>query len=59
MGYGMAVNLRSKMDPSMTLLICDVAEAALDKFQTQMAEKGPISVVKNGFEAAQKAVCLL
>jgi 3-hydroxyisobutyrate/3-hydroxypropionate dehydrogenase len=58
MGYGMAVNLRTKMDPEMTLLICDVNTAALDKFQKQMEGKGPIAVVQNGAEAARKAVRL-
>jgi len=55
MGYGMAVNLRSKMDPSATLLICDVNKSALEKFQTQMEEKGEIKVVENAFEAAKAA----
>ncbi len=55
MGYGMAVNLRKKMKSSMTLLICDVNEGALEKFQTDMNE-GPIQVVKNGAEAARGAV---
>lgn len=56
MGYGMAVNLRTKMDPEMTLLICDVNTSALEKFQKQMEGKGPIAVVQNGAEAARKAV---
>lgn len=59
MGYSMAVNLRSKMDSSATLLICDINEAALEKFQKQMAGKGPIEVVKTGKEAASRAVCLI
>ena len=56
MGYPMAVNLRSKMGPEKTLLICDVSEEAIAKFQKQMDGKGPIKVVKNGFEAVQQAV---
>lgn len=56
MGYSMAVNLRTKMDPAATLLVCDVNEAAIEKFQQQMAGKGPVEVVKNGKEAATRAV---
>jgi 3-hydroxyisobutyrate/3-hydroxypropionate dehydrogenase len=56
MGYPMAVNLRSKLGQDKTLLICDVSEEAIAKFQKQMEGKGPIKVVKNGFEAAQEAV---
>ena len=55
MGYGMAVNLRKKMDSSQTLLICDVNEGALEKFQAEM-NQGPIQVVKTGAEAATRAV---
>ena len=56
MGYPMAVNLRSRMGSEKTLLICDVSEEAIAKFQKQMDGKGPIKVVKNGFEAVQQAV---
>jgi len=56
MGYPMAVNLRSKMGEDKTLLICDVSEEAIAKFQKQMEGKGPIRVVKDGFEAVQQAV---
>ncbi|GAB7349607.1 hypothetical protein MBLNU459_g0293t2 [Dothideomycetes sp. NU459] len=55
MGYPMAVNLRKKMDPSHTLLVCDVSEDALLRFQTQMEGKGPVRTVTNGFEAVQAA----
>lgn len=56
MGYGMAVNLRTKMDPSWSLLISDVNKAALEKFQSQLKSQGSISIVENGAEAASKAV---
>lgn len=56
MGYPMAVNLRSKMDPAHTLLICDVSDDALSKYQAQMQENGPVKVVSNGCEAVQAAV---
>lgn len=59
MGYPMALNLRSKMDPKATLLINDVSESALAKFQEEMKSKGPIEVVKNGAEAAERAVRFL
>lgn len=58
MGYPMAVNLRSKMDPAHTLLICDVSEDVLSRYQTQMRENGPMEVVSNGYEAVQAAVSI-
>jgi 3-hydroxyisobutyrate/3-hydroxypropionate dehydrogenase len=56
MGYPMAVNLRSKMGNEKTLLICDVSEEAISKFQKETEGKGPVKVVKNGLEAALQAV---
>ena len=58
MGYPMAVNLRTKMEPGETLLICDVSEDAIKRFQAQTEGKGTVGVVKNGFDAVQAAVCL-
>lgn len=59
MGYGMAVNLRSKLDDTWTFCICDVNEQAINRFKSEMANKGPIEVVKNGKEAIQAAVGIL
>jgi 3-hydroxyisobutyrate/3-hydroxypropionate dehydrogenase len=56
MGYPMAKNLRSGLGPEKTLLICDVNTEAIDKFQKEVEGKGPVRVVKNGFEAAKAAV---
>jgi hypothetical protein len=56
MGYPMAVNLRNGLSPECTLLICDVNEDAISKFQKQVEEKGPVKVISNGFEAANAAV---
>jgi 3-hydroxyisobutyrate/3-hydroxypropionate dehydrogenase len=56
MGYPMAVNLRSKIDDDETLLICDLSDEAIIKFQSQMQGKGPVKVVKTGYEAALGAV---
>ena len=58
MGYPMAVNLRTKMEPDKTLQVCDVSEDAIKRFQSQLEGKGRIDVVKNGFDAVQAAVCL-
>jgi 3-hydroxyisobutyrate dehydrogenase len=55
MGYPMAVNLRSKLPATSTVLVCDVSEAAIAKFREQMAGKGPVEVVKSGYEAVQRA----
>ncbi|KAF2104233.1 3-hydroxyisobutyrate dehydrogenase [Rhizodiscina lignyota] len=55
MGYRMAVNLRSKIDSSYKIVICDISKDAISKYQSQMKGKGEIDVVENGFEAAQAA----
>lgn len=63
MGYSMAVNLRSKMNPNATLFVCDVNEIAISKFVKENSHKGPIEIIKTGAEAVAKAVspsiCLL
>jgi 3-hydroxyisobutyrate dehydrogenase len=56
MGYPMAVNLRNGLSPEYTLLICDVNKDPISKFQKQLAGKGPVEVISNGFEAANAAV---
>jgi hypothetical protein len=56
MGYPMALNLRKGLDRSYTLLICDVFEDALSRFQKETEGEGPVQVIKSGYEAAQKAV---
>jgi hypothetical protein len=56
MGYPMAVNLRNGLSPEYTLLICDVNKEAILRFQKQVAGKGPVKVINNGFEAANAAV---
>lgn len=57
MGYPMAKNLRKGLSPDHTLLICDVNEDAIARFQGETAGDGPVRVVTNGFEAVQDAVC--
>lgn len=52
----MAINLRSRMDPEQTLLVCDVSEQAIKRFQEQTKGKGVVRVVDNGYEAAVGAV---
>ncbi|KAF2846207.1 3-hydroxyisobutyrate dehydrogenase-like protein [Plenodomus tracheiphilus IPT5] len=59
MGYPMALNLRKGLDSSHTLLICDVSIEALSRFQTDAQSKGPVKIVKNGFEAVQRAVTVI
>jgi 3-hydroxyisobutyrate/3-hydroxypropionate dehydrogenase len=44
------------MGNEKTLLICDVSEEAILKFQKETEGKGPVKVVKYGFEAAVQAV---
>ncbi|KAL1976986.1 hypothetical protein VTN31DRAFT_3268 [Thermomyces dupontii] len=55
MGYPMAANLRKKIGNDYTILICDVVDDVLQKFQTETAGTGPVRVVTNGFEAVQAA----
>ncbi|KAI4606051.1 hypothetical protein J4E83_010318 [Alternaria metachromatica] len=55
MGYPMALNLRKGLDSSHTLLICDVSTSALEKFQSDASGQGPVEVVKNGYDAVQRA----
>lgn len=57
MGYGMALNLRSKMNKDQTLFICDISNEAIDRFKTELNDEGPIEVVPNAAEAAKAAVC--
>jgi 6-phosphogluconate dehydrogenase len=56
MGYPMALNLRKKVGSEYTILICDVVQDALQKFQEEAAGTGPIEVVQTGYEAVQAAV---
>lgn len=54
----MARNLRKGLSPDHTLLICDVNEDAIARFQEETAGDGPVREVGNGFDAAQDAVCV-
>lgn len=56
MGYPMVTNLREKIGPDATLLICDIAQDTIERFQKESIGKGPVKVVKNGSEAAKIAV---
>lgn len=58
MGYPMALNLRKGLDPSYSLLICDVVDDAVVRFLRDSKEHGPVNVIRNGYQAASKAVCL-
>ncbi|KAB5513601.1 NAD binding domain of 6-phosphogluconate dehydrogenase-domain-containing protein [Coniochaeta sp. 2T2.1] len=55
MGYPMAKNLRKGLGKDKTMLICDVSKEALDKFVKETEGQGPVEIVANGFEAAQRA----
>ncbi|KAI1452449.1 3-hydroxyisobutyrate dehydrogenase-like protein [Annulohypoxylon moriforme] len=55
MGYPMAKNLRKKIDRNQTLVICDVAKDALERFRSETREFGPVEIVANGYEALQSA----
>ena len=36
MGYGMAINLRMKLEKTQTLYICDTNQDAIDSFRTKV-----------------------
>lgn len=44
------------MDKRKVLLICDVSQQAIDRFQADMESFGPIEVVSNGYEAVKSSV---
>lgn len=56
MGYPMALNLLKGLGPDKTLLICDVSEDALQRFQVEAEGEASVAVIQNGFEAAKAAV---
>ncbi|KAJ6442540.1 3-hydroxyisobutyrate dehydrogenase protein [Purpureocillium lavendulum] len=55
MGYPMALNLLKGLGPDKTLLICDVSNDILDRFQTEAKGDAAVIVVSNGFQAAKMA----
>lgn len=57
MGYPMAVNLRTKIDPSYKILICDISKDVISRYEEECKGKGSLAVVQNGYEAVQAAVC--
>lgn len=56
MGYPMAVNLRAKIGKDKTIVVCDVSAQACDKFKAEELAHGPIEIVRNGYEAIERAV---
>jgi hypothetical protein len=56
MGYPMAVNLRKKMNTSAKILVCDVSQDQIAKYKSALSGEGEIEVVKDGAEAARRAV---
>jgi 3-hydroxyisobutyrate/3-hydroxypropionate dehydrogenase len=55
MGYGMAMNVRRKMDKKSTLFINDVNRSACEKFAQEFAAEGEIVIVDTAREVAEKA----
>ena len=58
MGFPMALNLRRKISKEKAMIICDMNEAALSKFQVETSEYGPVSVVQSPAEAIDAAVSI-
>ncbi|EME84955.1 uncharacterized protein MYCFIDRAFT_83007 [Pseudocercospora fijiensis CIRAD86] len=59
MGYPMAMNLRKKIDADRTLIVCDVNQDAVKRFQEQTKGLGPVKVVGTAYEALQEAHLVL
>lgn len=57
MGYGMAMNLRSKIDPSCRFLLCEINEQRRDQFVKEA--KGKVEVVYTPKEMAEQADILI
>jgi 3-hydroxyisobutyrate dehydrogenase len=55
MGYGMAMNVRRKMNKKSTLFINDVDRPACEKFAQEFAAEGEIVIVDTAREVAEKA----
>ena len=56
MGFPMCLNLRKSLDKDQELVICDTNHEALERFQQQTRDEGPVRVVENGRQAVQAAV---
>lgn len=54
MGWGMANNLRAKLPPNATLVICEINKDRLDQWLKQTP--GPVSVAATPKEVAEQSV---
>lgn len=54
MGWGMAMNLRKKIDPSSKLVVCEVSENRRNQFIKEAP--GPVEVANSPKEVAERAV---
>lgn len=59
MGYPMASNLRSKVGKDTTMVIYDTNRETLDRFNQEMSVHGPVTIVKDSFEAIKRANTLI
>ncbi|VUC37773.1 unnamed protein product [Clonostachys rosea] len=55
MGYGMAANVRQKMDPSGILYINDVYRPSCEKFKAEFSAVGPVEILDSAKSIAEKA----
>ncbi|ETS80076.1 hypothetical protein PFICI_07605 [Pestalotiopsis fici W106-1] len=58
MGYGMARNVRQKMDPKAKLLINDVDRGICERFVQELSGFGPVKIVDNAKEVATEALTI-
>ncbi|KAL2825106.1 NAD binding domain of 6-phosphogluconate dehydrogenase-domain-containing protein [Aspergillus pseudoustus] len=59
MGYGMASNLRKKMDSSQTLFVYDVVRESCERFQGELGEYGPVEIVDSPAAGVDKSRTLV
>lgn len=55
MGYGMALNLRSKIPSGSRFLLCEINEARRDQFLSESSSKGSVETVQSPKELAELA----
>ncbi|KIV98020.1 hypothetical protein PV10_01713 [Exophiala mesophila] len=59
MGYRMAGNVRTKMDPTSTLHVLDIDKSVCDRFINEFGSFGPIKIGKSAKDIAQSSSTII
>lgn len=59
MGFGMAMNLRTKLPPECKFFLCEVNDQRRDQFVKEASTKGSVEVVQSPRELAEKAEVII